>query len=138
MAGVDLPVTPMEHHYLITDAIPEVAALKKELPLTVDLEGFTYLRHEGLKATTAQFYKRLRVDVSERTTARGPSAAPLPLVRRHDRRGRALGRQLGTGSSSVLRATGFRRSADAAALECARHRRGGMPRHARKHRTPRH
>lgn len=47
MAGVDLPVTPMEHHYLLTENIPEVAALKKELPLTVDLEGFTYLRHEG-------------------------------------------------------------------------------------------
>lgn len=47
MAGVDLPVTPMEHHYLLTGKIPEVAALKKELPLTVDLEGFTYLRHEG-------------------------------------------------------------------------------------------
>jgi dimethylglycine dehydrogenase len=47
MAGVDLPVTPMEHHYLVTEAIPEVAALKKELVLTVDLEGFTYLRHEG-------------------------------------------------------------------------------------------
>jgi dimethylglycine dehydrogenase len=31
----------------VTEAIPEVAALKKELPLTVDLEGFTYLRHEG-------------------------------------------------------------------------------------------
>jgi dimethylglycine dehydrogenase len=47
MAGVDLPVTPMEHHYLLTEPIPEVAALSKELPLTLDLEGFTYLRHEG-------------------------------------------------------------------------------------------
>ncbi len=47
MAGVDLPVTPMEHHYLVTEAIPEVAALPGELPLTVDLEGFTYLRQEG-------------------------------------------------------------------------------------------
>ncbi len=47
MAGVDLPVTPMEHHYLLTEDIPQVAALKQELPLTVDLEGFTYLRHEG-------------------------------------------------------------------------------------------
>jgi dimethylglycine dehydrogenase len=47
MAGVDLPVVPMEHHYLVTDAIPEVAELSRELPLTVDLEGFTYLRHEG-------------------------------------------------------------------------------------------
>lgn len=46
MAGVDLPVTPMEHHYLITDDIPEVAELDRELGLAVDLEGFTYLRQE--------------------------------------------------------------------------------------------
>ena len=44
MAGVDLPVVPLEHHYLITEAIPEVAALDFQLPMVVDLEGFTYLR----------------------------------------------------------------------------------------------
>lgn len=47
MAGVDLPVTPMEHHYLITERIPEVAALQQELPVIVDMEGFTYLRQEA-------------------------------------------------------------------------------------------
>ena len=26
MAGLDLPVTPMEHHYLVTETIPEIAA----------------------------------------------------------------------------------------------------------------
>jgi dimethylglycine dehydrogenase len=46
MAGVDLPVAPMEHHYLVTDDIPEVAALDRELGIAVDLEGFTYLRQE--------------------------------------------------------------------------------------------
>lgn len=46
MAGVDLPVTPMEHHYLVTETVPEVAALSHELPLIVDLEGFTYMRQE--------------------------------------------------------------------------------------------
>lgn len=46
MAGVDLPVTPMEHHYLVTDEVPEVKALDRELPLAVDMEGFTYLRQE--------------------------------------------------------------------------------------------
>jgi len=46
MAGLDLPLSPLEHHYLITETVPEVAALgnKRELPLIVDLEGFTYLR----------------------------------------------------------------------------------------------
>ena len=47
MAGLDLPVTPMEHHYLVTETIPEIAAMSSELPLIVDLEGFTYTRQEG-------------------------------------------------------------------------------------------
>ena len=46
MVGLELPVSPLEHHYLLTDTIPEVAALDLELPLTVDLEGFTYLRQD--------------------------------------------------------------------------------------------
>ena len=46
MAGVDLPVAPMEHHYFVTEDIPEVAALDKELGLAVDLDGFSYLRQE--------------------------------------------------------------------------------------------
>lgn len=47
MVGVDLPVAPMEHHYLVTEAIGEVEALGHELPTVVDLDGFTYLRQEG-------------------------------------------------------------------------------------------
>jgi dimethylglycine dehydrogenase len=46
MAGVDLPVTPMEHHYLITEDIAQIAALDRELAITVDLDGFSYLRQE--------------------------------------------------------------------------------------------
>ncbi|WP_292202139.1 FAD-dependent oxidoreductase, partial [Mesorhizobium sp.] len=41
-----LPVTPMEHHYFVTEDIPEVAALDNELGLAVDLDGFSYLRQE--------------------------------------------------------------------------------------------
>jgi len=44
MVGLDLPLSPLEHHYLLTDDIPEVAALDHELPMVVDLEGFTYMR----------------------------------------------------------------------------------------------
>ncbi|MBY5974808.1 FAD-dependent oxidoreductase [Ferrimonas balearica] len=46
MAGVDLPVSPLEHHYLVTESIPELVEAQKELPVTVDLEGFTYMRQE--------------------------------------------------------------------------------------------
>lgn len=46
MAGVELPVSSLEHHYLVTDELSEIEALNFELPLTVDLEGFTYMRQE--------------------------------------------------------------------------------------------
>ena len=46
MAGIELPVSPLKHHYLISDTIPAVEKLGFEVPMTVDLEGFTYLRQD--------------------------------------------------------------------------------------------
>ncbi|RMC31621.1 GcvT family protein [Paracoccus alkanivorans] len=46
MAGIELPVSPLAHHYLLTETIPEIEALDKEMPLVVDLEGFTYMRQD--------------------------------------------------------------------------------------------
>ncbi len=46
MAGIELPVSPLNHHYLISDTIPAVAEREAELPLVVDLEGFTYMRQD--------------------------------------------------------------------------------------------
>jgi dimethylglycine dehydrogenase len=46
MAGIELPVSPLKHHYLISDTIPELVDLGFEVPMTVDLEGFTYLRQD--------------------------------------------------------------------------------------------
>ena len=46
MAGVDLPVTPMQHHYLVTGDIPELAALSEEMCSVTDMDGYTYLRQE--------------------------------------------------------------------------------------------
>ena len=46
MAGIELPVAPLKHHYLISDTIPQLEELDFEVPMTVDLEGFTYLRQD--------------------------------------------------------------------------------------------
>ncbi|MCP3972662.1 MAG: FAD-dependent oxidoreductase [Rhodobacteraceae bacterium] len=46
MAGVELPVSPLKHHYLVTDTVPQIAASDFEMPMTVDLEGFTYMRQD--------------------------------------------------------------------------------------------
>jgi dimethylglycine dehydrogenase len=47
MAGVNHPVAPLAHHYLVTDEIPAVAALGGRMPAVTDLEGYTYLQREG-------------------------------------------------------------------------------------------
>ncbi len=46
MVGVQLPLIPMEHHYLITESIPELVELDREIPVTVDLDGEIYMRQE--------------------------------------------------------------------------------------------
>ena len=47
MVGIDHPLVPMPHHYLVTDDIPEVAAIGGLMAAVTDLEGFTYLQREG-------------------------------------------------------------------------------------------
>ncbi|MEV4933992.1 GcvT family protein [Sphingobium sp. LMA1-1-1.1] len=46
MVGARLPLVPMEHHYLVTEDIPEVLAQEKELPLILDLDAEIYMRQE--------------------------------------------------------------------------------------------
>lgn len=46
MAGLDLPVVAMEHHYLLTEDVPELKNAPKEIPLLLDLDGEIYLRQE--------------------------------------------------------------------------------------------
>ncbi|SMX26075.1 4-methylaminobutanoate oxidase (formaldehyde-forming) [Pelagimonas phthalicica] len=46
MAGLNLPVQPMEHHYLITDRIDEIANYGERLPCGIDYEANIYFRQE--------------------------------------------------------------------------------------------
>ena len=46
MAGVNLPVSPMQHHYLVTEPIPEIVESDVDIPSVLDLDGFTYMRPE--------------------------------------------------------------------------------------------
>jgi dimethylglycine dehydrogenase len=46
MVGLELPVSPLKHHYLVTESIPLLEQVDFEMPMTVDLEGFTYLRQD--------------------------------------------------------------------------------------------
>jgi dimethylglycine dehydrogenase len=50
MAAIDLPLHPMEHQYLVTEEVPEIAAMLDaggEHPHVMDPAGESYLRQEG-------------------------------------------------------------------------------------------
>lgn len=47
LAGIVLPLVPVEHHYLVTEMIPEIAAMGRELPTIGDAEAGYYSRQEG-------------------------------------------------------------------------------------------
>jgi dimethylglycine dehydrogenase len=51
MVGLELPVLAMEHHYLLTEDMPEVAEhlarTGRELPMALDFAGEIYIRQEG-------------------------------------------------------------------------------------------
>ena len=49
MSGIHLPVVPMEHHYLITEEIEQIANLKdgQRLPSCIDFEANIYTRQES-------------------------------------------------------------------------------------------
>lgn len=46
IVGARLPLVPMEHHYLITEDLPELEQTSRELPLVLDLDAEIYLRQE--------------------------------------------------------------------------------------------
>ncbi|MCP4072500.1 MAG: FAD-dependent oxidoreductase [Hyphomicrobiales bacterium] len=47
MVGARVPITNMEHHYLITETMPEVEVLDEELPMIRDTDAQFYMRQEG-------------------------------------------------------------------------------------------
>jgi len=47
MAGIELPLMPVEHHYLVTETVPMIDALDFELPQINDNETGCYARQEG-------------------------------------------------------------------------------------------
>ncbi len=47
MAGIDLPILPVEHHYLVTETMPEIEAMEKEFPTISEPESGWYCRQEG-------------------------------------------------------------------------------------------
>lgn len=67
MVGLELPVLAMEHQYIVTDDMPELAGAPKEMLHTIDFEGEIYLRQEG-RGVLLGTYERNGVPWAERDT----------------------------------------------------------------------
>ncbi|MFO1070656.1 MAG: FAD-dependent oxidoreductase [Geminicoccaceae bacterium] len=67
MVGLELPVLAMEHQYLITEDMPELAGRERELLHTIDFEGELYLRQER-QGVLLGTYERAGVPWSPETT----------------------------------------------------------------------
>ncbi len=71
MVGLELPILAMEHQYLLTVDMPEVAAhvakTGREMPMTLDFGGEIYLRQEG-GAMLMGTYEQASVPWSPRET----------------------------------------------------------------------
>jgi dimethylglycine dehydrogenase len=60
LAGVDLPLLSLEHQYVVTAPLPEVAALERELPVLRDADASYYVRQEGDALLLGPFERRPR------------------------------------------------------------------------------
>ena len=47
LAGVELPIVPLQHHYVVTSPMPEVESRTVELPVYRDPDNSFYARQEG-------------------------------------------------------------------------------------------
>jgi len=60
MAGVALPIVPLEHHMVVTADVPELKSLQAELPVIRDPEASFYVRAEVDAVIIGPFEKQTR------------------------------------------------------------------------------
>jgi dimethylglycine dehydrogenase len=77
MVGIELPVLAMEHHYIITEDVPQLLPKDGELPHAIDFEAEIYLRQER-KGILLGAYERNGVPWSPKFTSWDFAAELLP------------------------------------------------------------
>jgi dimethylglycine dehydrogenase len=60
LAGAELPVVPLEHHYVVTEPIGELGRLERELPVLRDAAASFYARQEGRALLVGPFEANAR------------------------------------------------------------------------------
>ncbi len=61
LVGLELPVLAMEHHYIVTEPVPELAGQEREIINTTDFTGEIYLRQEGQGVLLGTYEQNSRI-----------------------------------------------------------------------------
>ncbi len=69
LAGIKLPLIPMEHQYFVTEDIPEISSLGRELPAVADRDNEYYMRQEGKGLLVGAYEKDGRFWAEDATPA---------------------------------------------------------------------
>lgn len=77
LAGIELPLLPMEHQYLVTEPVDAIRVLGKEMPLTRDYDRGFYMRQEG-EGLMVGAYEKHGVPWSESGTPKDFGTELLP------------------------------------------------------------
>ncbi len=118
MAGVEHPVVPFAHHYMVTDEIPAIAARPGLMPAVTDLEGCTYLHREGNGVVLGVYEK----DIAHWATDGAPWDFGQQLLPEDDRPDRARARS----SPSTASRRSARRGSSAGSVGRSRQPRTGI------------
>ena len=91
LAGIELPLMPVEHHYMVTETIPEIAAFDGEIPNISEPSGGYYCRQEG-KGLLLGAYESTCVHWAEDGTPKdfGHELLPNDLSRMEENLARAV------------------------------------------------
>jgi dimethylglycine dehydrogenase len=104
MAGLALPLLPTEHQYLVTETIPEIAALDRRLPSVADRDGEYYLRQEGQGLLIGAYERAVRFWAEDGTPPDfGHELFPDDLGRIEENVMRAVARVPAVGRAGVRR-----------------------------------
>ncbi|MBT8078607.1 MAG: FAD-dependent oxidoreductase [Gammaproteobacteria bacterium] len=104
MAGIELPLLPVEHHYMVTESIAELVALERKIPSLSFSEANVYARQEG-NGLLLGAYERKCVHWAENGTPQdfGHELLPNDLERMEENLAQAIER------IPCLEATGIKR-----------------------------
>lgn len=104
LAGITMPLMPVEHHYMVTESIPEIAAMTRRMPEISFSEANVYARQEGTGMLLGAYESQCTHWAENGTPLDfGHELLPDDLERMEENLGRAIERMPCLGNAGIKR-----------------------------------